>query len=69
MSRDRFAISGQHGLPGAENDRILSRLAADGEDPLTSSEGCPDCAGTGVNTTAANPAAGCGSCDGTGWRP
>jgi hypothetical protein len=68
MSADRIA-SGKQRPPSIEDDRPGSRLSACGDDPISSTEGCPDCAGTGVNITAVNPVAGCGSCDGTGWRP
>jgi hypothetical protein len=69
MSRDRIAASSKHARPSVEDDRLGFRLTACGDDPLTSTEGCPDCAGSGVNITAVNPAVGCVFCDGTGWRP
>ena len=68
MTGDRRPGAGQRGIPGLEYDRLWSRQPDRDGDPLSSPDGCPDCAGTGVNITAANPAAGCGSCDGTGWR-
>ena len=69
MIGDRRPGVGQRGLPGLDYDRLWSRRLSRTTDPLDDPDGCPDCAGTGINIMSANPAAGCGTCDGTGWRP
>jgi hypothetical protein len=46
MSGDRITASRQHGPPGPEDDRLGFRLNPCGDDPLTSTDGCPECAGT-----------------------
>ena len=68
MTGGRRPATGRLRLRGREYDRLESRQPDRDGDPLASPDGCSDCAGTGINLTAANPAAGCGSCDGTGWR-
>ena len=68
MSRDRRPGDGQHRLPGMDNDRLWSRLPDRTGDPLTSPDGCRDCAGTGTGTDlASDPPRPCRSCDGSGW--
>ena len=55
MSVDRRPGVGQRGFPGMEHDRLWSRQADRGGDPLDSADGCRSCAGTGTDLRADPP--------------